>query len=145
MQHFFLPQLQTITTLDGVHDIVVPILSSIRHGEGVDRLGFVSGVISSDGSEYEVRNLKRLSEHTERLRTAHDFPIVSATDIFDHALINRIASPSEAFIPFWRRVLGCGHVTDIFMTPRWKESIGAQDEHVYAQEIGLTIHYVDNI
>lgn len=43
---------------------------------------------------------------------------------------------------FWREIFKSGHVTDVFMTPRWEKSKGAVDEYKTAQKIGLTIHYL---
>lgn len=45
---------------------------------------------------------------------------------------------------FWRDILESGHVTDIFMTPRWEQSKGAIDEHEAAKQLGIKIHYMNN-
>lgn len=44
----------------------------------------------------------------------------------------------------FRELLGSG-VTDIFMIDGWRESEGAMDEYVTAQQLNITIHDLDPI
>lgn len=73
----------------------------------------------------------------------------SAIDVFSSEIYERLAEWKLPFNErevkarsFWRKILKSGHVTDIFMTPRWEKSKGATDEHKTAKEIGLKIHYI---
>ncbi len=140
------PAVITCTDLDQVRECIVPILVSSKNGS--DKLGYVAGMITSDGPEHIARNIKRLALFTETLRRMHGFPVFSATDIFDSGVYARLGvdlldpkARQAEFQRFWRSVLETGQVTDIFMTPRWDLSEGAIDEHETAKKLGLTIHF----
>lgn len=98
------------TNLAAVRDKVVALFDQTRQRTGTKRIGYVAGIINSDGPEKVEENRQRLAEYTERIREEQDFPIFSATDIF--------------------------------MTPRWEQSVGATDEHKTATKLGITIHCV---
>lgn len=77
------------------------------------------------------------------------FPIFSPTDVFDQKLFEQINAhqlTGEDFMVFWRAILRTDerYITDIFMTPRWQQSIGAVEEHQIAQELGMNICYINN-
>jgi phosphoglycolate phosphatase-like HAD superfamily hydrolase len=119
-----------------------------KHVSG--RVGYVSGIISSDGDEKILKNITRLENYTNDIRKIHKFPIFNPPDIFSDDLYARLQElkvpkkeREEKFIVFWREILTSGHITDIFMTPRWRESRGAQDEHKTALRVGIRIHYVN--
>lgn len=70
-------------------------------------------------------------------------PYFQSRDVFSDGVYERINShtiPVQGWLDFWGDILKVGHVTDIFMTPRWEVSTGARDEYRIAQELGLTIH-----
>jgi len=90
--------------------------------------------------------MRILREHTEKIRKEKDFPIFSATDVMALETLIQIKAHKlvvKDFIKFWREILESGHVTDIFMTPRWNKSFGATDEHETAKKLGIKIHYLD--
>ncbi len=131
-------------TLDDVLEGVVSVLNGIN-AEGDGRIGYVSGILTSDTPELVEVNARRLEGYTDYLRRDAKFPVFSSTDIFSGELADRFGGLGEAeWHRFWRRVLEDGRVTDIFMTPRWRGSAGAKDEHETAKRIGLTIHYVED-
>jgi hypothetical protein len=69
----------------------------------------------------------------------------SSPDIFSEGVYRKINAhllSSEDFQPFFRNVLSSGHITDVFMAPRWETSQGASDEHETAKRLRLTIHYL---
>lgn len=139
--------LVTATTLKEVKDILLPLLQQTHKKE--QRIGYVAGILFSDGPLHVKRNIQALSDYTEFLRKQHSFSIFSPTDVFYNGLFPRLKEssfPESArrivFVSFWRDVLNSGFITDIFMTPRWQESSGATDEHNIAKEKGITIHYV---
>lgn len=149
MRDLFVHKLLKATNLDHVREGVLETFIEVKSKVPTSQIGYVSGIITSDGPEFIERNLKVLASNTEEIRKKHPFPVFSPTDIFDNALFARLmemklpVSEREAkFIAFWREVLKCGHVTDIFMTPRWELSKGARDEYETAKQLGLTIHYV---
>ncbi|KKR50513.1 MAG: hypothetical protein UU81_C0002G0027 [Microgenomates group bacterium GW2011_GWC1_41_8] len=144
MKELIYEQIKFASTVEDVRQSVVRLLGKLRLKDDVERIGYVSGIITSGGSIEE--NIQRLIAHTDRLRTIHNFPIFTPPDVFPDDVFERtnaINHPSEKWIEFWRTILESGHVTDIFMTPRWQLSRGATDEHETAQRIGITIHYVE--
>lgn len=133
--------------MDEVYREVESILRRVRRG-GADRLGYVAGIINSDGPEHAERNFRNLEFYTKILQGRTSFPIFSATEIFHAELLQRLRAREhigDEFIKFWRSVLSSGHVTDVFFTPRWDESAGALDEHEIAKITGLSVHYLGPI
>ena len=49
------------------------------------------------------------------------------------------------FVQFWKMILKSGHITDIFMTPRWEISRGAKVEYITAKKLKIKIHFVKEI
>ncbi len=107
--------------------------------------GYVSGILTTDGKDMIETNFERLARYTAFIRESNDFTIFSLTDIFNKKLISRfIWVPQEEWRAFWRNVIENGYITDIFMTPRWRESTGAIDEHTVAHKIKLKIHNMED-
>lgn len=131
--------------IDQVIEGVVGVLRAIKRKTRAKKVGYVAGIITSDGPEYIARNIQKLEEYTERIGDEIDFPVFSAADVFSKDLLDRLHArslPAQTWFDFWRAILGSGEVTDIFMTPRWKDSLGARDEHETAQKLGIAIHYL---
>jgi hypothetical protein len=135
-------KVRTANSLSEVEASLVVALQESRRN--TDRLGYVSGIITSDGPENIGKNIKLLSKRTEILRSQHSFPLFSATDVFNDevfAKINAHEIPTQGWLSFWRNVLSSGHVSHVIMTPRWELSTGALDEFDTARRLGLTIEY----
>lgn len=131
-----------ITSLDEVAEKCLPVIKVFIDQYG--RLGYASGIISSDGPVRLQVNIKRLVVYTERIRSRIDFPIFSPTDIFSYEVFDKLKRdgklpPQKDFIQFWRVILESG-ITDIFMTPRWRNSEGSIDEYNTALKLGIKIH-----
>ncbi len=128
--------------LDDCAQRTIDIFRGLRE-RGAARLGQVCGIISSEGKGRIETNMRTLDEHTRKLRPWVDFPIYSATDVFHSELELRLRHfPEDKWLAFWRRIIQCGYVTDVFMTPRWEMSRGATDEFRAARLAGLKIHYL---
>lgn len=135
-------------TLDEVRRFVTPVFADFRERHGYPRIGYVSGVVTADGPGRIGPNLDRLGYYTQVLQLRRAFPVFSAADIFTLELIARLDAGRHAhhhYVAFWRDILGSGHITDVFMTPRWEISRGATDEHTTARARGLRIHYVPEL
>lgn len=145
MRERFEPELAVVGSFGELLPAVRGVLETVR-SEGIKRIGYVSGIISSDGPDKIQENIERLKKYTDFVRASHKFPVFSATDIFTkqvYEVCNREREIlNSEFIEFWRNLLETGFVTDLFMTPRWDESEGATDEHLIAEHLGLNIHYV---
>ena len=144
------PRLKNIGSLGELLPAVREVLDSVKiQVEGLERkrIGYVSGIISSDGPDKIQENIERLKRFTDTVRSAYQFPVFSATDIFTDEIYQRCSKDrpllNADFIQFWRNLLEAGLVTDVFMTPRWEESEGATDEHSIAEQEGLNIHYIN--
>lgn len=147
MKHVITQVLTNATTLKEVKDLLLPLLKETHTKE--KRLGYVAGIIFSDGPLHVKRNIQLLMDYTEFLRKQHGFSIFSPTDVFYSGLFPNLKEssfPESArrivFVSFWRDILTSGFITDIFMTPRWQESQGATDEHNIAKEKGIAVHYI---
>lgn len=141
-------KIKDATSLDAIQSEVVAILQELKT-RGAIRIGYVAGLIASDGPENVEANLERLFQWTELVSRMVDFPVLSAALVFNQGVYQRIgidglpyAESSERFKTFWRGILPAG-VTDIFMTPGWEKSNGARDEHKIAPSLGITLHYIE--
>ncbi|MBP9817176.1 hypothetical protein KBC75_00280 [Candidatus Shapirobacteria bacterium] len=113
--------------------------------QGITQIGYVSGIISSEGPENIPKNLKRLDKYTKNLRRLHHFPIFSQNDIFSddvYEAIKKSGATHSDFEDFYRRVHGSGFITHMFMTPKWELSLGATDEHKTALQSALKLIYL---
>ncbi len=118
-----------------------------------ERIGYVAGIIFSEGPEYVQQNIKTLQNYSDNIRKTSNFPIFSSVDMFyTNEFYNQIEETKlpykqrrEAFFQFYRDILTNTFITDIFMTPRWEKSQGATDEHETAKKQHLSIHYVEEL
>lgn len=144
MREIIRESVRDAVTLAEVRDGLLRVFVREKRGKDGLRIGYVSGIITSDGPAHIEENIQRLAEYTERIREREGVLTFSPVDVFDDALFARLKAdtlPQESWWIFWREVLGSGHVTDIYMTPRWQESTGARDEHETASKLGIVVHY----
>jgi len=135
-----------VRSLAQVGEAMLSTLAEFKKGNPeLVQLGYVSGIIGSDGPQHISRNRAILSQWAHELRLHKPFPLFAPSEIFTDAVyqaINVDELTNNDWFPFWRNILGARHITDIFMTPRWEESHGARDEYACARELGLRIHFV---
>lgn len=138
------------TSLKHVQVGLIKAIKIINKSNSSKRIGFVSGIITSDGDENMRKNIERLGHYTKRIRESSVFPIFSAVDVFENGIYDRIEEiklerelREYHFVNFWKIILESGHITDIYMTPRWKTSRGAKEEYGIAKELGIKIHFVE--
>lgn len=119
--------------------------------KGVQRIGYVAGLVSSDGQEKIQENLERLNFYTNLLSKKYPkAKFFSAADIFNEDLYKRllgdnfvISKRKKSFLEFWRGILREETVDDVSMTPGWDRSVGAIDEHKTILKLGLKHQYVE--
>ncbi|MEK6839928.1 MAG: hypothetical protein AABX72_03230, partial [Nanoarchaeota archaeon] len=94
-----------------------------------EKIGYVAGIITSDGPGKIEVNRKRLIKYTDILEGLYDFPLFSAVDIFSDEVYERTEEKmldadirDKRFAKYRGRDIRSGHVTDIFMTPGWQRS-----------------------
>jgi hypothetical protein len=145
-------QIREATSLPEVQEGLVKVFTTVKEAKPQQRIGVVSGIISSEGDKRIERNMRRLHLYTAHLSEQYNFPIFSAVDVFGNGLYAQIEEFSferelreKHFVDFWRGVFRSGHLTDVFMTPRWEISSGARDEHAISLEEQITIHYVQPV
>lgn len=146
MKEVIRESVKNASSLDEVRDLLIEVFQNFQES-GHTRIGYVAGIITSEGRENILANIKRLAGFTEKVRQEQDFPIFSSTDVFSDELFDRLSAAgftNKDWGPFWRDVVGSGYITDIFMTPRWEISKGSRDEHETAQKHELEIHYIDS-
>ncbi len=147
MKDFFYPHTDVATSLKQVHEIVLPLLKELQNKHESHRIGYVAGIVASDGVNKIPENLGILAEHTQKIREQNSYPILCASDIFSPesvALFMATGVSRRDFEYFWKRFLESGYITDIFMTPRWQNSRGATQEHADAQHLKIAIHYLED-
>ena len=105
-------------------------------------VGFVSGIIMSDGPLRVIKNLGMLKRYQRFVKKQVDYPVLSAIDFLDADNIIRLTSNKQEHKRFWREILGSGYITDFFTTPRGQEKGGAKDEYETATKLGLIMHNV---
>lgn len=132
-------------SLDEIVDLLIKMLADMN-SEGINQIGFVSGVVTSEGPDKIASNIERLKYFTQKIQSENNFPIFSATDVFDNAdLFSRIEATgvnSHDYEVFWRKLLSCGYITHMYMTPRWEISHGSKDEYDIAKSQNMKITYV---
>lgn len=141
-------RVSTSETLNQIRDELFSIFRELRE-EGYDRIGFVSGIITSRGEEHIDDNLKNLARHTQNIREKVDYPVFSPTDVFTDELFDRLMAAgfvNDDWMVFWREVLTAEEefVTDIFMTPGWEDSVGARQEFNIAVEREMNLYFVED-
>lgn len=144
MHHKIKPLTDTIDNLDDLAIALISLLKETRN-IGSTQIGYVSGMITSEGPQNIAKNIEILEKHTSTLRNKYLYPIFSATDVFYDQLFARIdarGAKNTDYEHFWNQVLSSRYITDIFMTPRWELSHGACDELATAKRLQLTIHYM---
>jgi hypothetical protein len=142
---YFLGRLSEVSRknndLSGVGRELIALLNDISSGGRV-KVGYVSGIITSDGKEHIDRNIALLKRNTSRIREAVDFPVFSAADIFHNESYDKFDGIEEhEWYAFWKNILKSGYVAEIFMTPRWEHSAGAKDEFAAAGEAGIVVNH----
>lgn len=141
--------LHNSSDLKSVEKTLLAYLEKLRNIKKRERIGFVSGIVFSDGEEYVKRNIKILHDRTDKVRKKHNFSIFSAYDVLYNGLFWKLPEsklPFEKrrpiFFGFWKRVMECGHITDMFMSPGWEKSVGAVKEHESAKKMGMRVFYL---
>lgn len=145
MINHFHPTLKHASTLSEVLTALIISFEDAKKRKKINQIGYVSGMITSEGVEHIPKNILILKNHSLLLRQELLYPVFSAPDVFTDEMFIQIDAdniPYDHWIYFWRDVLKSGHITDVFMAPRWEKSKGATDEFETATELGLTIHYI---
>lgn len=149
-KHIYI-EIKDATRLEHVRQGMLRAFEIVKSAGKYDKIGYVAGIVSSDGDHKIQENREKLEKYTRKLRSQLGYPVFSSVDVFgDNGVWNQLEEVEfdrelreEHFRKFWRDILKSGHVTDIFMTPRWRNSTGARDEHRTAKEMKIKIHLVD--
>ncbi len=132
--------ISSTTKISSVETQVITALEKVKM-VGIKNIGYVSGVISSDGVKHIPANVKVLEMYTEFYRSYTPFPVFSSSDIFHGRYVEKFNLTQSEWVGFWNNILKSETITDVFMTPRWEVSNGATEEHKTAKALNLNIHY----
>ena len=107
--------LKNSKTLHHVKHDLIKLFKSAKAKHGIEKIGYVAGIITSDGEEYFEKNRKRLANYAEKLRKIHKFPMFSAIDVFSSEIYERLEEWKLPFSKrevkarsFWRKILKAG-------------------------------------
>lgn len=132
----------SLTDLANTEKTIVERLRKASKETAHGRVGFVSGALSSSKPLHIIRSFKMLHSYTKSTRKNVDFPVFSAIDFFGRTILIKLTSNEEDNQKLWSKILKSGYITDMFMTPGWKESKGAVNEHETAKKSGIKIRYI---
>ncbi len=82
MNNYILDVMSNVEHLDHVYEKMLLAFKNAKKKKNAKRIGYVAGIIGSEGPEHVENNLKKLMDYTMTIRKKHDFPIFSATDVF---------------------------------------------------------------
>lgn len=149
-----------IITLSDVTKLTLEVMAAHRQEHGVE-LGFVAGMISSQGMERVNENYDALDRITRHMHTyyrdviegwnpeikysAPQLSVFSATTVFSKQLMMRFAhGPKKNWLFHWRDVFGEGsgeaQIQHLFLSHGWIDSSGSQDEKRTADRLGITTY-----
>lgn len=135
-----------IRNFDDAHGHVVHVLRTFRNEYHYSRIGYVSGVLTSDGPHRVLDNREELIRLAGVLQEMHHFPIFTLQDVFTPETLRRLKEAghtSRHYTDLAAQVLQSGHITDVFFAPRWEGSQTALFEHDIADRFGLRINYIE--
>lgn len=132
----------SLTDINNAEKIIVERFRKASRETAHGRVGFVSGVLSSSKPLYIIRNFRMLNSYTKFIRKNVDFPVFSAIDFIGRTILIKLTYQEEDNQKLWNKILKSGYITDIFMTPGWKESNGAVSEYIAAKKSGIRISYI---
>ncbi|MCL4384346.1 hypothetical protein M1116_02740 [Patescibacteria group bacterium] len=130
------------TSLPDLAKKLIAYLKKFSHN-GATPIGFVAGIINSDGPDLVEKNKQRLASFTQQICTQVSFPVFSCLDVYEGELrqiITASGATHNDYLLFWRQVLESGFITDLFLTPGWERSRGVQDEYETAKSMVINIH-----
>jgi hypothetical protein len=132
-----------VTDLQGIQTNFIAIMRGIR--ERWPRLGYVAGIVSSDGPDHIERNMDILRRYEAAIRSRSDYPVFSSADLFSRKVYGQVrlsGLTNQAFMDLWKGIFEAGFITDVSFTPRWENSEGARDEYKNASFLGMNIEIV---
>jgi len=135
--------LEKADSFNEAEKLLIAFLSDVRQTSG--RVGYVAGLVASEGVEHVSKNYQYLSNFAQEIQKNHNIPVFSCGDIFGNGLFEKLCQNGidhEAFKLYWRKVIQSELITDIFMAPGWERSGGATDEHETAKKLKIKIHYL---
>lgn len=136
------------SSLNEINIELIKFLENLKFAGQLEKIGYVSGILASEGPQSIIKNRRKLANYTKQIKVQSKFPVFSTADVFTNKVYTNLEEMrldfderEYRFRDFWVKIINSGHITDIFMTPRWTKSKGAVQEHTEALKIGLKIHY----
>ena len=135
-----------VRNFEDAYGHIVHALRKFRNEYNYPRIGYVSGILTSEGPHRVLQNREELIRLAGVLQEMHHFPIFTLQDIFTPEtlrLLKEAGHTSLHYTDLATQVLQSGHITDTFFAPRWKISPTVCLEHDAAERFGLKIHYIE--
>ena len=135
-----------IRNFEDAYGHVVHVLRKFRQEYHYPQIGYVSGVLTSDGPYRVLDNREELIRLAGVLQEMHHFPIFTLQDAFTPETLRRLKEAghtSRHYTDLATQVLQSGHITDVFFAPRWEDSSAARMERDAAERFGLRINYIE--
>jgi len=134
--------------LESARFALTKIFRDLKETQPDATIGFVSGIITSDGFEHIDRNLQMLSVYAHQIKEGGLFGpyVISPADVFNKPLFAKFdnaGAKEEHYLKFWREILRSRLVDFVFMTPGWERSRGASAEFLIAKQVRLNILYIN--
>jgi hypothetical protein len=129
-------------TLDTIADAAIKDLTELS--QKYRRIGYVCGILTSDGMQFKDDNKALLRLYTAQISKSVNYPIFCAATLANDKIEAKIARYNQFDVnhKLWDRVMRSGLVTDMFMAPRWYLSTGSRVEFSAAVDEEMAIHHV---
>lgn len=128
--------LKETNTIPEITQQIIPFLRS-QHTKD---LGFVTGILTSDGLDKLPHHKDQLLRFTQKIRQEVEYPVFSFPEIFAEQRREQIGyytANADEIKLFCRALITKSGVTKVFFTPGWERSSGCQDEYRIAFESGI--------
>ncbi|MDP3725345.1 MAG: hypothetical protein Q8R20_02665 [Nanoarchaeota archaeon] len=135
-----------VRNFEDAYGHIIHILRKFRSEYNYPRIGYVSGVLTSDGPGRVLQNREELIRLAGVLQEMHHFPIFTLQDAFTPETLRRLKDAghtSHHYTDFAGEILKSGFITDVFFAPRWENSQTARSEQTLAERFGLRINYIE--
>ncbi len=113
MHKDIIPALKFATSLLHVEKELIKLLRTTKQqsGGGITRIGYVAGILTSDGVDNFENNRKRIIAYADKLRKIHKFPIFCTVDVFSDDVYGKLEEQNLEFEEreikfriFWKKI-----------------------------------------
>jgi hypothetical protein len=135
-----------ISSAKSLDEIASAVIDQLKHlARGKREVGYICGIATSDGFDFLEENKSLLRLYTDHLSKRVPYNLFCTGTVFDLEMEKKIKGNSQFVINnMWARVMHCGAIKHMFMTPRWHLSTGSRVEFLAAIEKRMVIHHLNS-